>query len=288
VRQIPHEADRVGQDHLDAWRENDPARQRIERREKLIGGKGAGAGQCVEQRRFAGIGVADQRDGEHLAALARLAAGATLPLAAIEAFANLLDAPSEHPAVHLELRLTRSASHADTATLAFQVAPCPDQPRRLVLQACQLDLQLALMTAGALREDIEDNLGTVEDPDFPETLEIALLDRRDLVIEKHQPGTVLLEPRRDLGGLSLADVETYVRAVPMTDETAGDLQTGRNRQGFEFVERRFVAALPPDRDTDEERERRIRSGGWCVQLLSVCSCWKLTARAGTTVEMACL
>ena len=42
----------------------------------------------------------------------------------------------------------------DTAALTFQMAPSAYQPRREMFELCELHLQLALMTARALREDI--------------------------------------------------------------------------------------------------------------------------------------
>ena len=61
-RQIGDEADRIGENDARAVRQIERAQGRIERREQHIGFEHAGARQPVEQRRFAGIGVADQRD----------------------------------------------------------------------------------------------------------------------------------------------------------------------------------------------------------------------------------
>ena len=49
----------------------DAPRGGVERGEQLVGGVDAGAGQRVEQRRLAGVGVADQRHREHVAPRAR-------------------------------------------------------------------------------------------------------------------------------------------------------------------------------------------------------------------------
>src|SRR5882757_9109688 len=115
------------------------ARRRVERREQLIGRIGLGVHQRVEQRRLAGIGVADQRDAEGLVALARAALRAALLLDALELLLHALDALADHAAVELDLRLARAAPHADAAALALQVAPAAHQARREVLQARQLD-----------------------------------------------------------------------------------------------------------------------------------------------------
>ena len=61
-RKIGDEADRVGEDDLLAVRQVDRPRGRIEGGEQHVLGQHVGRGQAVEERRLAGIGVADQRD----------------------------------------------------------------------------------------------------------------------------------------------------------------------------------------------------------------------------------
>ena len=61
-RQVGDEADRVGQDDAPAARQAHLAHGRIERGEHLILGEHVGAGDAVEQRRLAGVGVADDGD----------------------------------------------------------------------------------------------------------------------------------------------------------------------------------------------------------------------------------
>ena len=60
-RQVGDEADRVGEDHLLAVRQPHAAERRVERREEHVLREDVGAGQPVEQRRLAGVRVADQR-----------------------------------------------------------------------------------------------------------------------------------------------------------------------------------------------------------------------------------
>ena len=73
VRQPIDEADRVGDQQLAAIRQLDLAHQRIERHEQRVRRDRVVAGQQVEQRRLAGVGVADQRDGRHRRLVAPLA-----------------------------------------------------------------------------------------------------------------------------------------------------------------------------------------------------------------------
>src|SRR5204863_7224593 len=165
-RQVADEADGIGE--CDAARDAGQvqlARRRVERREQLVGGIGLGVDERIEERRLAGIGVADERDAEGGIALARAPLRAALALDALELLLDALDALADHAPVELDLRLARPAACADAAALALEVAPAPHQPRRQVLQAGQLDLQLALVTLRARTEDLEDQHGPVSDRD---------------------------------------------------------------------------------------------------------------------------
>ena len=83
VRQAIDEADGVRDEQFAAVGQPDAAHQRVERDEQGVGGDGRLAGQEVEQRRLAGVGVADQRDGRDrrpCAAARATAAAAGAPL----------------------------------------------------------------------------------------------------------------------------------------------------------------------------------------------------------------
>ena len=73
VRQAADEADGVGEQHRLAAGQREAAGRRVERGEQAVLGQHAGVGQRVEQRRLAGVGVADDRDGGEPAAVALLA-----------------------------------------------------------------------------------------------------------------------------------------------------------------------------------------------------------------------
>ena len=67
VRQPAHEPDRVGEQHGLAAGQPQAARRRVERREQLVLDEHARVGEPVEQRRLAGVGVADERDRRQVA-----------------------------------------------------------------------------------------------------------------------------------------------------------------------------------------------------------------------------
>jgi hypothetical protein len=133
---------------------------------------------------------------------------------------------ADHAAVEFDLLFARAAAHAGAAGLAFQVRPAPHQPRAEVLQAGQLDLQLAFVAARALREDLQDQQGAVVDRQAEVALEVALLRRAERLVEQHLGGAVLLGQRLDLVGLALADEQRGVGRLALGGDAGDGLQAG--------------------------------------------------------------
>ena len=73
VGQAAHEADGVGEQHRLAAGQGEAPGRRVERGEQAVLGQHAGVGERVEQRRLAGVGVADDRHRGEAAAVALLA-----------------------------------------------------------------------------------------------------------------------------------------------------------------------------------------------------------------------
>ena len=70
-------------------------------------------------------------------------------------------------AVRLDLRLAGTADETKPAPLPFQVGPGPHQPCALVGQCRHLDLQHTFAGGGAIREDLQDQTGAVQQLDPP-------------------------------------------------------------------------------------------------------------------------
>ena len=187
-RQIRDKADGIGQNDAVAVRQLDRAQRRIERGEQHVGRQHRGLRHAVEQRRLAGIGVADQRHDRIRHALAAVAMQLARALDAFELGLDALDAVLDHAAVGLELRLAGAAEKAEAAALALEMRPRAHQPALLVIQMRVLDLQRAFARARAAAEDFQDQPGAVDDLRVPGLFQIALLHRRDRAVHHHDGG----------------------------------------------------------------------------------------------------
>ena len=246
-RQFADEPDRVGDDDLTAAparviRQMNLARGGVERRKQLIGREAAGVGECIEQRRFAGVGVAHQRHRKHPRAIARTALHGALALQFFEFFAQQFDAHAEQAPVGFQLRLARAAQ-TNAAFLPLQVGPATHQARRQVLQLRQLDLNLALVALGALRENIQDQRRAIHHPRLQMCFEIALLRRCEDVIEHHHFRPAGGDGGGDLLHLAAAGIQGRIRLLAAPRHQRLLFQAGTGTQEFEFGHRIGLAAL---------------------------------------------
>ncbi len=164
----------IGQAHL--------AHQRVERHEQRVGRDGVLVRQPVEQRRLAGVRVADERDGRHRLLLAPLAKLRPPLPHLLDLALDRLDARANAPAIGLELRFA-GAARADAAAEPRQRRPRSGEPRQQVFQLRQLHLPLAFTRSRAAREDVEDQLRSIDDLALEPVLELAQLAGRQLVVE---------------------------------------------------------------------------------------------------------
>ena len=162
--QLLDEADRVGQEEERAVGEGDAPEQRVQGGEEVRRRVPLLLGQQVEERRFPGAGVADEGDRGHRAFPAALALARTALLQAVDVPLDPGDAVGDAPPVDLELLFARAAG-ADAGALLGQAEALAAQARQLVAELGQLDLELALVRPGPLGEDVEDELGPVDDLD---------------------------------------------------------------------------------------------------------------------------
>src|SRR5262249_19595090 len=142
-------------------------------------------GQRVQQRRLAGVGIADDRRRFELGAAP---AGALLP--ALHADLRDLTIQVTHafanpPALDFDLLLAEPASrpHSPTPPADLPVVRVgADQAGQQVVQPRRFDLEAALVSTGVLGEDLEDDLGAIEDTRLDRQLQVALLARAQVFV----------------------------------------------------------------------------------------------------------
>ena len=98
---------------------------------------------------------------------------------------------------------------------------------------------------GVLGEDVEDQLGAIDDAGLERVLERALLHRRDLVVDDQNVGAASrLNSGLELRQLALADEEAWIGLGAVLDELGDDLDAGGPRQLAQLGSARCSASTP--------------------------------------------
>ena len=114
--------------------------------------------------------------------------------------------------------------------------PQPAHAGEVVLELGQLDLELALGRVGVVGEDVEDHGGAVDHGHPERRLQVALLARRELVVDCDQVGVAGRDLLLQLGELAAPEVAVGVRAVPLLDHLAGGGYPGGAKQLLQLGE----------------------------------------------------
>ena len=185
VGKVVDESHRVDEDRLPAAGKPELPGGGIERGEELVRHEDVGARQAVEEGRFPGVGVPDERHHREpdfpappVMQRARPAHGRQLPL-------ELPDLRADAPAILLELLLARPAG-ADPAAEPRQLLPPARKPPQPERELGQLHLELPLAGARPPGEDVEDDLAPVEGLHAELLFEKRLLLRLEQVLEDDQ------------------------------------------------------------------------------------------------------
>ena len=265
---IGDETDRVGQDDRRAVRQAKTPQRRVERGEQHVLRQHPCPRQPVEQGGLAGIGVADDGDyrKRHLLALGAMQVACAphrLQLAL-----QLDDLVLQDTAVGLDLRLAGAAEETGATALALQVGPAPHQPALLVVQMRKLDLQRAFLGARPLPEYLEDQPGPVENLGVELLLQVALLDRRQGMIDDGELGMALLHDLRQFSHLAGTQQRRRSRIVHLDDRDMDGVERNGARQPDRLVAAglgrtsgilapRIILRTRQDRH-DDDRARRGR------------------------------
>ena len=175
--------------------------------------------------------------------------------------------PRVDPApVDLDLRFTGAAA-ADpeppggpATDLPRQRLAPPAQARQQVLHLGQLDLGLALLGAGVLGEDVQDQRGAVDDLHLDDLLEFAQLGRGQLSVADDRVGADRDDDVSQLLGLARSDVGGRVRAVATLDEPIEHQRPGGFGQPGQLGQRVLRLGQRPGRphpDQDDPLETQL-------------------------------
>ncbi len=179
---------------------------------------------------------------------------AALPLDLFKSITGALDGVANHPSVEFDLGLARPASHANAATLAFQVRPAAHQARAHVLQPREFDLEFALVTAGPLGEDFKYQQGAVIDRQADVALQVALLGRTEGLIEEDFLGPMLFGEKLDFIRLAAADKQRRIGCLAFAGDSGNRRQSRRLCQQAQFFQAR-VKVGQPEIHADKHSER---------------------------------
>ena len=158
------------------------------------------------------------------------------------------DAPPDLPPVRSPTASRRAAqAHAArpapagrATALPGQVGPGARQAWQPVFVLRQLHLQRAFARARMLREDIQDQRGAIQHLDVlvaDSALELALLRRRELLIEDHDLRAGIGPQRHQFLDLARADQGSGVRAIQLLLQHANHLKAGCFRKPFQLHKR---------------------------------------------------
>ncbi len=218
VRQPPDESDCV-REEIAAPFVFEAARRRVQCLEQAVANGDGCVGQRVQKRRLADVRVARERDGRRLRAAALLPADVALPPQLLQTVLQQRDASARDSAVRFELRLAGAAG-PDAAAEPLEVLPHTAHARQVVLELRELDLKLAFGGDCVLREDVEDQLGAIDDARLELVLEQPLLGRRQLVVDDQHFRVGVAVRLLELVELPFADVRARIRSQPVLDETS--------------------------------------------------------------------
>ncbi len=148
-----------------------------------------------------------------------------LPLHLGDLLLEIPQAAPDPPPLDLDLLLARPAPGSDSAALAV-VVPGADQAGQEVVQLGRLHLEASLVGPRVLGEDVEDQLGPVDDPGFQLPLQVSLLTGAQIFVADQQVIDLRLAQRLQVVELALADEERGIDLRAPLHLGADHLATG--------------------------------------------------------------
>src|SRR5919201_19075 len=112
-----------------------------------------------------------------------------------------------------------------------------------MLEARELDLELAFACPGALREYFENQLGAIEHAQVERALDVALLRRRELMVEDDERRVQLGCRAAHFVDLAATGVELGIGALPAAAQHAMARDAGALDQAHDFLDALLVVGV---------------------------------------------
>ena len=238
--QLAHETDRVRAQHGLAAGQIETPSAGVEGGEEPVLDEHPGVGEHVEQRRLAGVRVADER---HRSAGRR----AFAPCRWVRRVAfEVLEAPTSSLRMRRMIRRRSTSSWVSPGPLVpmptgllGERQPLAAQAREPVAAEGELDLRAALLGVGVLGEDVEDHGRPVDGGPAEDLLEVPLLGGRQLVVEDDRVGVHRLGDPAQLLRLAPPDVGGRVGGFAPLHDAGGFVGAGGVDEQGQLVEARL-------------------------------------------------
>ena len=251
VRQVADETDGVAQQNRAPTGKRPAPRPSVERREQHILRENVRIRRRVQERTLSGVRISDQADAAAFAARLDLALFAGM---------NFLQLPFQFDDfllrdsfVDFELLFARAAEPDAAPRLPLEVRPHPFQPRERVLELRQFDRQTGFARLRPARENVENQLGSVDRFDFQPLFQIARLARRQVEVEDDDLRVGRLRERFEFVEFSAPQAVRDVRRRSALNQRSDRLDVRRFRQPGQLGERVFSLPLARRVNADENR-----------------------------------
>ena len=143
------------------------------------------------------------------------------------------------PSIRFDLRFTRATHEAATATLTFKGGPASNEPTALVFQMREIDLQAPFLGTRPPSEYFEDEAGPVQNLGLERLFKVALLYRRELMIDNHQLRMLIFDARSDLFNLARTKERARTRRVDSRGFRMDHIKLDGRSQADSFLKPRF-------------------------------------------------
>src|SRR5262249_11943411 len=168
--------------------------------------------------------------------LPRLPAKRALATQGLDAVPDAADAVADAPAVRLEFLLT-GAARADSAAESGELGAASGQAWQQIIQMRKFHLKLAFPAARVSREDVEDQLGTINHPAMRRAFDVALLNRAEVEVKDHERGLAQSCFGFELSELSPPDHCGRIELLAHLEDGGRHFRAGAARQLCELGQR---------------------------------------------------